>query len=57
MSVTNRYVVTLSAYVWADNEQDARAQGERYAQELNHTHDCRATVDAVCRNEWGQIGE
>lgn len=51
-----RYVVTLSAYVWANNENDARAQGERYAQVINNLHDCRATVDELRPNEWGKIG-
>ena len=50
-----RYVVTLSAYVWADDDETAKAQGEEYARMLNEQNDCRASVDALCEQPFGKL--
>lgn len=52
----NRYVVTFDAYLWADNDEQAKRLAKEYADKLNEMDDCRPAVIGLCEQPFGKLG-
>ncbi len=50
-----RYVATIQFYVWADDDQQAKAFTEDICQELNDKNDCRAEITELGEQPFATI--
>lgn len=54
-----RYVITLSAYIYAENDEQACLLSNRYAEHLDrmpNSEDNRAAVIGLCEQPFGKLG-
>ena len=51
-----RYVVTVSFFMYADDDKAIVKEASNYTRELNQKHDCRATVDGITESQYGKLG-
>jgi hypothetical protein len=49
----NRYVITLDAYLYADDDEQARARCELYRKALLHVDDCQPAVLSLHEQPFG----
>lgn len=52
-SKENRYLVNMEFFVWANSEDEARAQAEKFADSIDTKMDNRANVVSVQRKGYG----
>lgn len=53
--MANRYVVTLDAYVYAENDEQAKKMCEQYKAALNELDDCRPAILSLCEQPFGRM--
>jgi hypothetical protein len=51
-----RYVVTVSYYLYAEDDKAAIREANFHTLKLNQKEDCRASVDGIVESEFGKIG-
>ncbi|MBR1525038.1 MAG: hypothetical protein IJ640_00060 [Prevotella sp.] len=51
-----RYVITLDAYLYADDDEQAKARCELYREALQQIDDCRPAVLSLCEQPFGTLG-
>ena len=50
-----RYAVTISFYVWEDNDADAVKVANKFAEEIDAKEDNRCSVDSIYEQEFGSL--
>jgi hypothetical protein len=50
-----RYVVEIDLYVYADNDEDAKAQAQEIADNLDLDSDNKADVKEISELSWGSM--
>jgi hypothetical protein len=51
-----RYVVTVSFYMHAEDDETVIREAMHFANKLNHQKDCKATVDDIRESKFGKMG-
>jgi hypothetical protein len=52
-----RYAVVMDFYVYAENDEDAKAQAQKVADDINDKEDAKAIVLKITESKFGVIGE
>ena len=52
----NRYVVTVSFFMYAEDDKAIMREASNYTSQLNKDHDCRATVECITQSQYGKLG-
>jgi len=50
-----RYAVQISAYVYADNDEQAKAIANKYCDVINQLDDAKATADVLAEVSFGSL--
>ena len=50
-----RYAVQISAYIYADNDGQAKAIANKYCDSINQLDDARATADVLVEVSFGSL--
>lgn len=50
-----RYVVQISAYVYADNDEQAKVIASKYCDAINQLDDVKATTDTLVEAPFGSM--
>tara|TARA_R110000868_G_scaffold400073_2_gene674212 strand:- start:99 stop:290 length:192 start_codon:yes stop_codon:yes gene_type:complete len=50
-----RYVVTISFYVWEDNDDEAIKVANEFAKNIDDKEDNRCSVDSIHEQEFGSF--
>ena len=51
-----RYIATISYYIHADDDADARIQARYQCGAINEIEDCHASIDSIVEQPFGTIG-
>ena len=51
-----RYVVTVSFFMYAEDDKAIMREASNYTSQLNKDHDCRATVECITQSQYGKLG-
>ena len=51
-----RYVVTISFFMYAEDDKDIMREASNYTSQLNKDQDCRATVESITQSQFGKLG-
>lgn len=57
MKNEKRYIVTLDLYVYAENDNKAKKEAERYIQHIKEIDDNKAEVVSIHEAPFGALGE
>ena len=49
----NRYVITIDAYLYANDDEQARVRSELYCEALRHVDDCQPAVLSMHEQPFG----
>ncbi len=51
-----RYVVTVSFFMYAEDDKAIMREASNYTSQLNKEQDCRATVECITQSQYGKLG-
>ena len=55
-SEKKRYVVTVSFFMYAEDDKAIMREASNYTSQLNKDQDCRATVEGITQSQYGKLG-
>lgn len=55
MNNEKRYAVQISAYVYADNDEQAKVIASKYCDVINQLNDAKATADVLVEIPFGSM--
>lgn len=52
---TNRYIVEVSLYIYAENDLEAIEQAQKFVDEQNHQLDNNCSIESIIHNNFGSL--